>query len=342
MSLRIDAPPVIKDFLIYHETIKNHSPKTVQEYYLDLRNFFRFMKKQRGLAPDNAEIDSIDIGDVDLKLVSSVTLSDVYEYLYYMSHDRVVSHNSRNVEVGASGTTMARKVATLRSYYKYLTKTNKLEENPLRDLDTPKTRKSLPRYLTLDEAKTLLSSVEGKNKERDYCILMLFLNCGIRISELVGLNLTDIRQDSLRILGKGNKERVVFLNDACAKAINDYLKIRAASPADTNALFITSRRSRISTAAVHSLVKKHLTEAGLDSSRYSAHKLRHTAATLMLHGGVDVRTLQELLGHENLNTTQIYTHVENESLRNAAMLSPLSDFEADNKEDKNKDPDALI
>jgi site-specific recombinase XerD len=152
-----------------------------------------------------------------------------------------------------------------------------LEENPLRDLDTPKTRKSLPRYLTLDEAKTLLSSVEGKNKERDYCILMLFLNCGIRISELVGLNLTDIRQDSLRILGKGNKERVVFLNDACAKAINDYLKIRAAAPADTNALFITSRRSRISTAAVHSLVKKHLTEAGLDSSRYSAHKLRHTA-----------------------------------------------------------------
>ena len=193
---------------------------------------------------------------------------------------------------------------------------------------------SLPRYLTLDEAKTLLSSVEGRNKERDYCILMLFLNCGIRISELVGLNLTDIRQDSLRILGKGNKERVVFLNDACAKAINDYLKIRAVSPADTNALFITSRRDRISRAAVHSLVKKHLTEAGLDSSRYSAHKLRHTAATLMLHGGVDVRTLQELLGHENLNTTQIYTHVENESLRNAAMMSPLSDFEAtDNTKD---------
>ncbi len=340
LKTRIDAPPVIKDFLVYHETIKNHSPKTVHEYYLDLRNFFRFLKQKRGMVPAGTDIESIGIEDVDLALVKSVTLSDVYDYLYYMGHDRVVSHNSRNVEQGASSTTMARKVATLRSYYKYLTKTNKLEENPLRDLDTPKTRKSLPRYLTLEEAKALLSSVDGKNRERDYCILMLFLNCGIRISELVGLNLTDIRQDSLRVLGKGNKERVVFLNDACIKAINDYLKVRAASPADTSALFITSRRSRISTAAVHSLVKKHLTVAGLDSSRYSAHKLRHTAATLMLHGGVDVRTLQELLGHENLNTTQIYTHVENESLRKAALMSPLSDFGAENTTDKEKDPDA--
>lgn len=332
MNIKKDAPPVIREFLVYHETIKNHSPKTVQEYYLDLRNFFRFLKIDKGLVPNDSELEEVSINDIDLEFVASVTLSDVYNYLYYMSHDRVVSHNSRNVEQGASSTTMARKVATIRSFYKYLTKSNKLEENPLADLDTPKTRKTLPRYLTLDEAKTLLSSVDGRNKERDYCILMLFLNCGIRISELVGLNITDVRGDNLRILGKGNKERVVFLNDACIKALNDYIKIRASVSANSPALFITSRRDRISRAAVHSLVKKHIKEAGLDSSRYSAHKLRHTAATLMLHGGVDVRTLQELLGHEHLNTTQIYTHVENESLRQAAMMSPLSDFDSKKSE----------
>lgn len=327
MDYKKDSPPIIREFLIYHETIKNHSPKTVQEYYLDLRNFFRFMKKEKGFAPDNAPFENITIDDIDLEFIESITLSDVYNYLYYMSHSRVVSHNSRNVEHGISGNTMARKVATIRSFYKYLTKANKIEDNPLVELDSPKTRKSLPRYLSLDEAKSLLSSVSGRNKERDYCILMLFLNCGIRISELVELNIADVRKDNLRILGKGNKERIVFLNDACTKAINDYLKVRASSPADSPALFITSRNYRISRAAVHSLVKKHLKEAGLDSSRYSAHKLRHTAATLMLHGGVDVRTLQELLGHENLNTTQIYTHVENDNLRQAAKLSPLSGFD---------------
>ncbi len=335
MDFKKEAPPVIREFLVYHETIKNHSPKTVQEYFLDLRNFFRFLKIDKGYAPEDSELEDVLINDIDLKFVASVTLSDVYNYLYYMSHSRVVSHNSRNVEQGVSSTTMARKVATIRSFYKYLTKSNKLDENPLADLDTPKTRKTLPRYLTLDEAKSLLSSVSGRNKERDYCILMLFLNCGIRISELVGLNISDVRQDNLRILGKGNKERVVFLNDACVKALNNYLKIRAAISANSPALFITSRRDRISRAAVHSLVKKHIKEAGLDSSRYSAHKLRHTAATLMLHGGVDVRTLQELLGHEHLNTTQIYTHVENESLRQAAMMSPLSGFNTDN-DDKDR------
>ncbi|MBE6948973.1 MAG: tyrosine recombinase XerC [Ruminococcaceae bacterium] len=334
MNFKKDAPPIVREFLVYHETIKNHSPRTVHEYYLDLRNFFRFMKMDKGFAPDNLSLEEISINDIDFDFVSSVTLSDVYNYLYYMSHSRVVSHNSRNVETGISSNTMARKVATIRSFYKYLTKAKKLDENPLADLDSPKTRKSLPRYLTLDEAKNLLSSVSGRNKERDYCILMLFLNCGIRISELVSLNLADIRNDNLRVLGKGNKERVVFLNDACINALNDYLKIRAASPANSPALFITSRKDRISKAAVHSLVKKHIKEAGLDSSRYSAHKLRHTAATLMLHGGVDVRTLQELLGHENLNTTQIYTHVENDSLRQAALLSPLSGFNAETEDDE--------
>ena len=171
----------------------------------------------------------------------------------------------------------------------------------------------------------LLDRVDGKNAVRDYCLLTLFLNCGLRISELVGLNKTDVRGDQLRVLGKGNKERMLYLNDACQRALEDWLTERdTLALVDQNALFVTlQNRRRISTAAVHKLVKKHLAAAGLDSSQYSSHKLRHTAATLMLQNGVDVRTLQEVLGHDHLNTTQIYTHVDNEDLRTAARANPL-------------------
>ena len=186
-------------------------------------------------------------------------------------------------------------------------------------------KKSLPKYLNLDESLDLLDHVDGKNASRDYCILTLFLNCGLRISELVGLNKTDVRGEQLRVLGKGNKERMLFLNDACQRALEDWLTERdSLTLVDQNALFVTlQNRRRISTAAVHKLVKKHLAAAGLDSSQYSSHKLRHTAATLMLQNGVDVRTLQEVLGHDHLNTTQIYTHVDSENMRTAAKANPL-------------------
>jgi len=325
---RREAPEIIRSFLLYHETVKGHSRRTVDEYYLDLRTFFRYLKTVKGLAPRNAELEEVSISDVDLDFVKSVTLSDVYDYLGFLSRDRAQQQNARETGYGLNASSRARKVATIRSFYKYLTvKAKLLEENPVQDLDSPKVMKTLPRYLTLEESKTLLSSVTGMNRERDFCILTLFLNCGLRISELVGLNLTDIREDHLRVLGKGNKERVVYRNDACIDAINDYLKIRAAIPSlDRRALFVTSRHERISKSAVHALVKKHLAEAGLDSTKYSAHKLRHTAATLMLHSGVDVRTLQELLGHEHLNTTEIYTHVEEAGLRDAASANPLASF----------------
>ena len=195
----------------------------------------------------------------------------------------------------------------------------------MQDLDAPRLKKTLPRYLDLDQSIQLLESIDGANQERDYCIMTLFLNCGIRISELIGLNIKDVQGDQLRVLGKGNKERIVFLNDACQQAISDWLSVRSARGCvDPNALFISSQsRKRISKSAVEKLVKKHLTAAGLDSTQYSPHKLRHTAATLMLQNGVDVRTLQEVLGHDNLNTTQIYTHVDNENLRTAAKANPL-------------------
>ena len=278
-------------------------------------SFFRYIKQKKDLISKDVPFDSIMIDDVDLSLVHSITLSDVYDFMSFLSQDRSLTATSR-----------ARKVATIRSFYKYLTnKAKLLRENPVQDLDSPRLRKSLPRYLNLDESIELLDSVAGKNSSRDYCILTLFLNCGLRISELVGLNVTDVRGDQLRVLGKGNKERMLYLNEACQQALQDWITERSMlTLVDQKALFVTlQNRRRISRAAVHKLVKKHLLAAGLDSSQYSAHKLRHTAATLMLQNGVDVRTLQEVLGHDNLNTTQIYTHVDSDDLRTAARANPL-------------------
>lgn len=324
-----DCPPVLRDFLSYHETIKSHSLLTVNEYYLDLRNFFRYIKMIKSKTPDDMPLEDIKISDVDIELIRSVTLSDVYDYLSYLSRERPVHGNSAHTEYGISPTSRARKIAAIRSFYKYLVnKAHLMEENPVQDLDAPRMRRTLPRYLSLDESKRLLSSVRGRNAVRDYCILTLFLNCGLRISELVGLNLGDIKEDQIRVLGKGNKERILFINDACRDAIDDYLAIRPESIGQP-ALFITVSGNRISTAAVHKLIKKHLLDAGIDAGKYSAHKLRHTAATLMLQNGVDVRTLQEVLGHENLNTTQIYTHVDNENLRIAAQANPLGTVKHD-------------
>lgn len=329
MDYRTEAPPILRDFLVYHETIQGHSRRTVDEYYLDLRNFFRFLKQSKNLIPKDTPLDDISIADVDLSLVRDVTLTDIYSYMNYLSRDRGLNNASR-----------ARKVATIRSFYKYLTnKAKLLETNPVQDLDSPRLKKSLPKYLNLDESLELLDSVDGKNSARDYCILTLFLNCGLRISELVGLNKTDVRGDQLRVLGKGNKERMLYLNDACRRALEDWLTEREAMTlVDQNALFVTlQNRRRISTAAVHKLVKKHLTAAGLDSTQYSSHKLRHTAATLMLQNGVDVRTLQEVLGHDHLNTTQIYTHVDNEDLRAAARANPLGGVKQRKKPKKEQD-----
>lgn len=331
MDYRDEAPEILRSFLTYHETIKGHSRKTVDEYYLDLRTFFRFLKLHRDLVPRDTEFEDISISDVNLDFVRSVTVSEAYEYLAYLARDRVKNQRSHDPDYGTKASTRARKVSTLRSFYKYLNvKAKLIDENPLKDLDVPKIPTTLPRYLNLEEAQSLLKAVDGKNKERDYCIICIFLNCGLRISEIVGLNISDIRNDNIRVFGKGSKERIIYLNDATAAAINAYLEVRKGIAAiDKNALFLSNRRTRITRETVHSMVKKTLLKAGLDADKYSSHKLRHTAATLMLQNGVDVRTLQELLGHENLNTTQIYTHVDNTELRSAAKANPLGNFAPD-------------
>lgn len=340
MDYRIDSPQILLDFLSYHETIKAHSKRTVDEYYLDLRNFFRYMKQIRDPGLRQLPLDEIDIRDVDLPFVAGIRLTDIYGYLTYLSRDRAQFHNSENSNKGLSASSRARKLATIRSFFNYLcNKQHLLSENPCKDIDSPKLMKSLPRYLTLDESLSLLDSVDGEFRERDYCILTLFLNCGLRISELIGLNRNSIQGDALRVLGKGNKVRIVYLNQACKAALDQYLEVRRPiSGKDQEALFISRNNQRISRATVHALVKKHLAAAGLDASQYSSHKLRHTAATLMLQNGVDVKAVQEVLGHEHLNTTEIYTHIDNESLRVAAKANPLSRVKVERKmEDADKE-----
>jgi len=321
-----DCPQVVRDFLVYHETIKGQSPRTISEYYLDLRMFFRFMKLMRQDMPIHTHLDEIDITDIDLNFIAEIKTSDILDFLSYLASDRVQNVNSPAPDYGISPTARARKLSALKSFYKYLTlRTKLLSENPAADLEYPKLRKSLPKYLTLEQSSKLLQAVSGQNQARDYAILMIFLNCGIRRSELVGLNLTDVYEDRIRVVGKGNKERFVYFGSACRKAIDKYLPIRQKQIlTDNRALFGSRNGNRISVDAVHALVKKAFMKAGLDATQFSAHKLRHTAATMMLSGGVDVKTVQEVLGHENLNTTQIYTHIENTELKIAAEANPIS------------------
>lgn len=329
-----DCPMVLKDFLAYHETIKGQSQLTISEYYLDLRMFLRFIKLMRCELPIQTPLDDISIKDVDLKFIEDITTSDVFDFLSYLASDRSEGSHSQASICGIGPSARARKLSAIKSFYKYLTiRTKQLFENPVAELEYPKLRKSLPKYLTLEQSARLLSCVAGVNEKRDYAILMLFLNCGIRRSELVGLNITDVYDDRIRVVGKGNKERFVYFGLACNKAIKAYLIERnKVVLSDNRALFGSRNGNRISVTAVHRLVEKALLQAGLDATQFSAHKLRHTAATMMLSGGVDVKTVQEVLGHENLNTTQIYTHIENTELKIAAEANPLSKLDFSDEE----------
>ncbi len=320
-----EMPPLLRDFLSYMQTIRGKSVNTVQVYFYDIRVFLRFMKLHRNLVDKKTEFDDIQITDIDVPFIQSISLSDLYAFMAYVSNDRDNSSYAR-----------ARKVASLKSFFKYLTyKAKLLDTNPATELESPKILKRLPRYLNIEESKQLLNSVEGQFSERDYAIITIFLNCGLRLSELVGINLSNIKGTVLSVIGKGDKERSVPLNNACIKALEDYMRVRPNNGVkDRNALFLSERRQRISKESVQKIVKKYIKSAGLDPERYSTHKLRHTAATLMYkYGNVDIRALQELLGHESIATTQIYTHLDSNQLKNAVDSNPLADF---NKDDNSK------
>lgn len=315
-----NAPRILKNFLIYMETIRGKSPKTVNEYFLDLRMFFRFLKS------DGDKISSVNIDDIDINFIKNITLSDVYDFLSYTAKIRPKHQNSKSSAVGLIASSRARKTSSIKAFFKYLTdKEQVLEFNPVQNLDAPKIKKSLPVYLSIDDSMSLLECVDGKFQHRDYAILTLFLNCGLRVSELVDINLNDIQDRFIKITGKGDKERVLYLNDACIGAINEYLPYRIhPKPEFKNALFVSRQSNRIATATVKHLCKKFISLSGLDSSKYSAHKLRHTAATLMYQNGVDIRTLQEVLGHKNVDTTMIYTHIADKSIADAINSNPLA------------------
>lgn len=310
-------PPLVNDYLLYMDVIKNRSKKTIFEYSINLREFLSYLVIEKNLCKKN----NINIKICDDNFFKSVSLNDAYKYLSHCKNDKKNSATTRN-----------RKVVVIRQFFKYLTDNKHiLNENPMKILDTAKTDKTLPKYLTLEQSLDLLNVVDGKNSERDYAILTLFLNCGLRLSELVGLNYTDISSDNtIKIFGKGAKERTIYLNDACISAIERYMKVRPKDGVNANdkkALFLSNRLSRISTRSVQNIVEKYLNKSGLGDKGYSTHKLRHTAATLMYqHGNVDVLVLKDILGHENLGTTEIYTHLADEQVQKAIESNPLANI----------------
>jgi len=318
-------PYYADDFLVYLEAISGKSKNTINEYYYDLLMFFRFMKTKKNSALKKEDFQNICVSDFSVQELSEIRLSDLYSFLNYMNNDRKDQAPTR-----------ARKVACLRSFFKYVwNKANLINENPAAELESPKITKKLPKYLELNESIALLDSIEGDFKERDFCIITLFLNCGMRLSELVGINLSDIREDTLTVIGKGAKERTIYLNNACLDAIAQYLKVRpdCEEPNGLKPLFLSKRKKRISPKTVQYTVKKYIKLADLDPTKYSTHKLRHTAATLMYTvGDVDIRSLQEILGHESVATTEIYTHVNNSRLKEAVNKNPLADYK---KEEQN-------
>ncbi len=313
------CPPVIRDFLTYNETIKGKSSLSVEGYYIDLQNFFRYILTVRGLVEKDTEFEKINISSVDLNLIKTITISDLYAYMVFCKNER-----------GNNTATRARKTSTLRIFFRYMCEqTHQLDQNPALLLESPKVKQSLPKHLTLEDSLELLNSVDGANQKRDYCILTLFLNCGLRLAELCSLNVNDIKPDNTMVVtGKGNKERLIYLNGACITAIQEYLAVRPTEDIvyeDRNALFISRNHRRISPKTVQHIVKTFLEKAGLEGQGYSTHKLRHTAATLMYqHGDVDIRVLKDILGHSNLGTTQIYTHVSDTQIKSAVDANPLS------------------
>lgn len=320
--------PVLEQYTNYMLAVLGRSELTVKEYQYDIANFFRFYKRDKRMVPKDTPMEEIDIDDVDVRMLNKITTDDFLVYLIYLNREKNYKNASR-----------ARTIAALKSFFKFVhSKKHLIDSNPAYDLETPKIGKRNPKYLTLEQSTKLLETAYSsptESNERDYCMLTLFLNTGMRLSELRGINIDDIHDKTLTVIGKGNKERTIYLNDACLEVLNDYLAVRSEykiKPEAKKALFISKQGKRISDDMIQLTVKRLLMEAGIDTRVYSVHKLRHTAATLMYkYGHVDIRNLQMILGHKSVSTTQIYTHVDDEQLQNAVDSNPLSKFTPEDK-----------
>lgn len=316
-----ECPQYLNEFFTFQRVVKIKSERTLESYYIDLRIFLRYVKLTKGNIRADMPMRDITISDIPLEWVRDFSKLDILNYLSYVATDR-----------GNTAKTRHRKLASLKVFYKCLYRDlNLIPNDPTKDIDYPKMHEHLPKFLTLNDSIKLL---ENMNKEdpyyyRDYCIITLFLNCGMRLSELVGLNLQDVNLDerTMRLLGKGNKERIIHINDACADSIVQYVKEREKSPIEPDALFLSKRGTRITNRRVQQIVDNALRDSNLDNQGYSTHKLRHTAATLMYqHGNVDTLILKEILGHKSISTTEIYTHISNESVKEAMDASPLANI----------------
>ena len=316
---------LIDDFLDYMKATKGSSDNTIREYYYDLRIFVRFIKRRKNLAEGIENFDDIPVEDITPEILESVTKQDIYAYNAFLERERKISNRSK-----------FRKISSVRSFYNYLySKIEVIKKNPIIDIDIPKIEKTLPVYLTLDESLNLLKTIEKSKmklvyKKRDYAIVTLFLNCGMRLSELSGINISHLKEDNtLKVIGKGNKERTIYLNEASVYAIQEYLKLRP--QIEDDALFLSMREQRMSNRSIQHMIEKHMKNSGLDTNKYSVHKLRHTAATLLYeYGNADIRSLQEILGHESVNTTEIYTHVNKKSLKKMVESNPLANIKDEN------------
>lgn len=320
---------LIDDFLDYMKATKGASENTVKEYYYDLRMFVRFIKRRKGLVDSSIDFDDIPIEDINAEILESVTKQDIYAYNAFLERERKISNRSK-----------FRKISSIRSFYNYLhSKIDIIKVNPVIDIDMPKVEKTLPVYLSLEQSLKLLKTIENSKlkavyKKRDYAIVTLFLNCGMRLSELAGINISHVQEDNtLKVIGKGNKERVIYLNQACIYAINEYLKVRP--QIEDDAMFLSMRQQRMSNRSIQHMIEKHMKNSGLDTNKYSVHKLRHTAATLLYeYGNADIRSLQEILGHESVNTTEIYTHVNKKALKKMVASNPLAGINETMNKDK--------